>query len=234
MNIASLLSARDDEPAEALQHYRRALALREWPADTAAHAEYNAALALQTLGGASNISAAIAALRRALRRSPQFALALEFLDELEEPAVDAASEAADGRLQRTATDDDDGDGLGTCGGSGGGGSTERAAPGHCQRPQGTRGHADGAADAEPLGASAAALHEAATSLRRVAQRALTDPSWPAAAMRIHAPADGSTLREDQLLASLIGDLSTLLRRLLDSPDHAPDEDDSTKVHAKGP
>ena len=94
MNIASLLSARDDEPAEALQHYRRALALREWPADTAAHAEYNAALALQTLGGASNISAAIAALRRALRRSPQFALALEFLDELEEPAVDAASEAA--------------------------------------------------------------------------------------------------------------------------------------------
>ena len=76
MNVASLLSTREDAPADALRHYRRALALREWPEATAAHAEYNAALALQSLGGASNLAAAVAALRRAREVEPWWSLLL--------------------------------------------------------------------------------------------------------------------------------------------------------------
>ena len=94
MNAAALLSAREDAPAEAVRHYRRALALRTWPDATAARAEYNLALALRSLGGRSNVDAAIAALRRAHKLSPGFAPAAEELDELRQEASGAAAPEA--------------------------------------------------------------------------------------------------------------------------------------------
>ena len=93
MNLASLLSAREDDPQQALTHYKRALALREWPAATAAHAEFNAALALQALGGRDNVEAALSAVRRVRKLNPTFTPAAELLDELETAAAAEATGA---------------------------------------------------------------------------------------------------------------------------------------------
>ena len=71
----------DAHAAEAARTARaarsRALALRTWPDETAAQAEFNAALALQSLGGPRNVDAAKAApgnLRNSVSDSSKAAL----------------------------------------------------------------------------------------------------------------------------------------------------------------
>ena len=211
MNIASLLSSREDAPAEALRHYKKALALREWPASTAATAEFNAAIALQTLGGDKNIQSAISAAKRARKLDPTFAAASELIEELK---ADLASTVADEKEERAqeAADDSSGESDGSSQQKRQKSSVSaRGQQQQQQQPDGSGGTApedEGASDA-----NAHTLHAAAFSLRWAAQRALLDPAWPAAARKLQASGEGGG--EGQLLAAVIADLSTLLTRLLE-------------------
>ena len=211
MNAAALLSAREDAPAEAVRHYRRALALRTWPDATAARAEYNLALALRSLGGRPNVDAAIAALRRAHKLSPGFAPAAEELDELRQEASGAAAPEAPEPPEppEDSADADDADRPGEARGAAR--VSEREEQSCRARP-----HASGCAPSGAL-SSASALHEAAHALRAAAQRALEDPQWPAAARRLPSSAAAAEASDEALLlAGLVADVSTLLQRLLEA------------------
>lgn len=92
MNVASLIGAHEDgRDEEALYHYKRALALRTWPPQTAANAEYNAALALRALGRGAH---ALAAARRARKLQPDFDAAEELVDALVAADGESSSKAA--------------------------------------------------------------------------------------------------------------------------------------------
>jgi tetratricopeptide (TPR) repeat protein len=238
LNLASILSSLESSPATAVRHYRRALALREWPASTTVRAEYNAAVAHHAIGDASSVEAATAALRRALRLEPNFEPASELLSTIQAEAHTAAQTEAPAKERVDASEEQawvraDG-GPRHDGGVG----TERAdvadAPtrigseraavltepssaggdvGRCewqQQQQQRHVHCDG--DVRASETNASALHAAAVSLRHAAQQALADPCWPAATRRT---TDGRD--EAQLLAALTADLSSLLARLLASP-----------------
>ena len=212
MNIASLLSSREDAPAEALRHYKKALALREWPASTAATAEFNAAIALQTLGGDKNIQSAISAAKRARKLDPTFAAASELIEELK---ADLASTVVDEKEERAqeAADDSSGESDGSSQQKRQKSSVSARGQQQQQQPDGSGGTASPPDDEGASDANAHTLHAAAFSLRWAAQRALLDPAWPAAARKLQASGEGGG--EGQLLAAVIADLSTLLTRLLE-------------------
>ena len=203
MNIASLLSAREDLPADAAWHYKRALALREWPDATAAHAEYNAALALHSLGGTSRIEAAIAALKRARKLNPGFEPAREMLADLaragdapeEEAAALAAVDATVGCTDAVA-DGEGGSSLARCG---------------WRKPSG-----GSITSVSTDTSSARALHAAATALKRAARDALADPDWAEAARQLASEGARGGSSEAQLLSVLVADLGTLIGRLVDT------------------
>ena len=93
MNLASLLSQLPGSEEAALEHYAKALELREWPLDLSAQAEYNSGICLYNL---QRIAEAQAALERALAQAPTFAPARELLEQIELEAADEAGDAESG------------------------------------------------------------------------------------------------------------------------------------------
>ena len=90
MNLASLLSQLPGSEEGALDHYAKALELREWPLDLSAQAEYNSGICLYNL---QRTSEAQASLERALAQAPTFAPARELLEQIELEAADEAGDA---------------------------------------------------------------------------------------------------------------------------------------------
>mgnify|MGYP001170858120 CR=1 FL=1 len=90
MNLASLLSQLPGSEEGALDHYAKALELREWPLDLSAQAEYNSGICLYNL---QRTDEAQAALGRALAQAPTFAPARELLEQIELEAADEAGGA---------------------------------------------------------------------------------------------------------------------------------------------
>ena len=209
MNVASLLSAEEERPEEALAHYRHALALRTWPEMTAAHAEYNAALALQALG---RVSSALTTVRRSLALAPGFEPALELLAELE---GDGAGSNVEAGLEEDSADD----GLETEVQRASSGSSEQAVNGissAVHRATSDAGDADGG---DGCASAAEPLLSAAATLRKLTRRALSDPGWLSAA-------HGSEERRGTAseLAAVISDVGALLNKLL------ADRDNSEAAH----
>ena len=90
MNLASLLSQLPGSEEGALDHYAKALELREWPLDLSAQAEYNSGICLYNL---QRTGEAQASLERALAQAPTFAPARELLEQIELEAADEAGDA---------------------------------------------------------------------------------------------------------------------------------------------
>ena len=90
MNLASLLSQLPGSEEGALDHYAKALELREWPLDLSSQAEYNSGICLYNL---QRTGEAQAALERALAQAPTFAPARELLEQIELEAADEAGGA---------------------------------------------------------------------------------------------------------------------------------------------
>jgi Tfp pilus assembly protein PilF len=211
LNAASLCSAdvnSDGRPAEALHHYRAALKLRQWPANVAAQAEYNAALAQSSLG---QQAAAIRALRRSLRLEPGFEAASDLLEEMTEEAGSASADGAASAIDEAAVTEEEQE-VGqqrACADLGLNGQEDGE---RCDQERGGRSKRGGNSSGD---AQASELHAAAVELRRVAQRALSDGSWLAAARRQRDHSPQGAMEEQQLLVGVISDVSTLLARLLE-------------------
>ena len=90
MNLASLLSQLPGSEEGALEHYAKALELREWPLDLSAQAEYNSGICLYNL---RRTGEAQAALERSLAQTPAFAPARELLEQIEQEAAEEADGA---------------------------------------------------------------------------------------------------------------------------------------------
>lgn len=101
MNLASLLSQLPGSEEGALEHYAKALELREWPLDLSAQAEYNSGICLYNL---QRTEEAQAALERALAQAPTFAPARELLEQIElEAAEEADGAESDTSMAETAS-----------------------------------------------------------------------------------------------------------------------------------
>ena len=182
-------------------HYKRALSLRKWPAATAANAEYNSAIAYQALG---RDTSALAAARRAQKLQPDLAAAAELVEELEGGGgveLDEANGGGGGATRaRSSGREEDGGGEETAART----CDERTREASC-------GLGDRSTDdlREAVRAAQRALRLAlASSTSAVLEGAEGSPAAEAAGRR---DADGPL---PQLLAELIVDASTLLRRIV--------------------
>ena len=243
MNLAALLSTREGAAAEAVKHYRKALHRRIWPDETKAHAEYNMALALHTLGGANHTKSAVKALKRARKHAPDFQPAIEALDEmlleLGTPADEAAradgdayqyewvwpetegdgssAEADDAPPAEAATDEEDAsqEEEDDDDDETGDGASDDVAQGQCEWPGACADSRAHSSSGRAGQSNAERLHAAAAALKRETQLALADPGWAAAARRVALAqgTSGSAGSEAQLLSGLVADLAVLMGRL---------------------